>query len=342
MVLIPLAVEIAKPFIVGSIGSSSSISDSNNKISPLIESVNISTLSKNTTAVTTTRKAHNLPSTSQLPIHLYDTSSNTTALSIWGDIVPQWNRTTQYLDLFQYAKTVPSLPPLQTKQQTYDTFKRRQMVVIIHCGPKVGSTTLRAACRRNFRETCNIEKVYKRAPKGYFDMLELYPLIQSCNDTYHFCTKQTTWPLDVPSISDDLEYLHMFPFRNYDDWAKSALKQQFDRYGEKGCTKYKETFDQCKHTGMEIDFRQYGKTDLSRFKDSVLHRMNEMNERHHILLYLHRDLHDIISMLSSLYNIPMLPGSDGKGKARRPEGTCDESILQQYHDCFTENLMELT
>mmetsp|Transcript_20360 Transcript_20360/g.38461 ORF Transcript_20360/g.38461 Transcript_20360/m.38461 type:complete len:151 (+) Transcript_20360:623-1075(+) len=149
----------------------------------------------------------------------------------------------------------------------------------------------------------------------------------------------------------DVEFIHMFPFRNYDDWAASALKQQFDRGGENGCDKLKKLFvnRKCKPSQMELDIRQYGKADLSRFADSVVQRRITMKEkkkgeeeRHTILLYFHRDLDKTLTLLHTLYGIPLLPGSDGKGKEKRPEGTCDASLLKTFHECFSHQLMELT
>ena len=176
-------------------------------------------------------------------------------------------------------------------------------------------------------------------------MSQLYPYIKSCNNTHHYCTKQTTIPLDLPA--DDIEWIHMFPFRQYDNWAVSALKQQFDRGGEKACNNVQAGFlDTCKPFNMELDLRQYTKSDLSRFKDNVVERMNKHDEKHTLLLYHHRDLDRIISLLSSLYydDIPLLEGSDGKGKLNRKAGTCNasEQMLKQYHDRFSDQLMELT
>jgi len=65
-------------------------------------------------------------------------------------------------------------------------------------------------------------------------------------------------------------------------------------------------------------------------------------EKHVFLLYHHRELNRVLE-LSDAYE-PLLPGSDGKGKEVRPEGTCvnDTKLLQMFHDCFSSELMELT
>ena len=147
----------------------------------------------------------------------------------------------------------------------------------------------------------------------------------------------------VPSF-DNVLFLHMFPFRNYNEWAASALKQAYDRGGDVGCDKAKVLLDECQPSRMEIDFRKYGKTELSKFKEGVVHRINNgMKEEHVFILYHHRELTNVLDTLSELYEIPTLPGSDGRGKLVRPKGMCEgeEEMLQMFHDCFSEELMEL-
>ena len=277
--------------------------------------------------------------TNDLPIYLVQSSTNETFLASWGSVAMNWNRTTQYEDLVSVAMQAQALPEIHSG---------RRPVIIIHCGPKTGSTTLRKACRINMRETCGIwEKSRGRGSPGYMDGSKLFPLIERCNSTHHFCAKEITVPLDLPNFSD-LEFVHMFPFRNYDEWAQSALKQQYDRNQEKGCNKtYNKFLRDCTHDHMELDFRKYGKTELSKFKEGVVERMNRGNvtdsqrEYHTFILYHHRELDDVLKRLSKVYDIPYLPGSDGHGKAKRPEGTCKEYILDKYHDCFSDQLTKL-
>ena len=38
--------------------------------------------------------------------------------------------------------------------------------------------------------------------------------------------------------------------------------------------------------------------------------------------------------------MPMLLGTGAKLKGERPEGTCNESLVEQYHECFSDELME--
>lgn len=98
----------------------------------------------------------------------------------------------------------------------------------------------------------------------------------------------------------------------------------------------------CTDSHMEIDFRKYGKTDLSIYKEYVVRRMNEKNENHLILLYFHRELDGILKFLSKTYDIPNLAGSDGNKKGNRPNGTCDKIVLEKFHECFSWQLTNLT
>ncbi|KAL7526070.1 hypothetical protein ACHAXR_001300, partial [Thalassiosira sp. AJA248-18] len=281
---------------------------------------------------TTSNNRQQILSSKSLPIYLLQSSTDQTAQMTWGTLSKKWNRTTQYTDLWEVATPIPTLPPQQ----------RRRPAVMIHCSPKTGSTTLRKACKFNYQQTCGISRTTSTHPVGYMDEEKLYPLIRQCTKTSHFCAKKVIMPYQVPTFDDVVFFIHMFPFRNYDEWAASALKQTYDRAGEKGCNKTKALLDECNPSKMEIDFRQYGKTELSKFKEGVVRRMNDMNERHIFVLYHHRELDHVLEKLSDVYEIPLLPGSDGKGKEVRPKGTCDAKLLQMYHDCFSSKLMELT
>eukprot|EP00571_Detonula_confervacea_P007663 CAMPEP_0172321238 /NCGR_PEP_ID=MMETSP1058-20130122/42782_1 /TAXON_ID=83371 /ORGANISM="Detonula confervacea, Strain CCMP 353" /LENGTH=361 /DNA_ID=CAMNT_0013036687 /DNA_START=173 /DNA_END=1258 /DNA_ORIENTATION=+ len=272
-----------------------------------------------------------------LPIYLLQSSTNQTERIPWGTLTKKWNRTAQYEDLFSQAATISSLPSPTT---TASPFKRP--VVMIHCGPKTGSTTLRTACKFNLEKTCGVpHKTNGHYPVGYMNEEKLFPLIRQCTKTSHFCAKEVIMPTDIPAF-ENVMFIHMFPFRNYNEWAKSAMKQQYDRGRETGCDKTKSLLEKCKPSKMEIDFRKYHKTELSKFKEEVVQRMNNKNEHHIFLLYHHRELNDVLKKLSDVYGIPLLPGSDGKGKDARPAGTCDAELLQMFHDCFSSELMELT
>ncbi|KAL7532170.1 hypothetical protein ACHAXR_004475 [Thalassiosira sp. AJA248-18] len=301
----------------------------------------LSSLGSNHT--TSNNNRQQIISTKSLPIYLLQSSTNQTAQISWGTLSKQWNRTTQYTDLWELATPILTLPSSKITSDLPSQQQQRRPAIMIHCGPKTGSTTLRKACKINYQKTCGIPRnaSSQSYPVGYMDETKLYPLIRQCANTSHFCAKEVIMPYEVPTF-DDVTFIHMFPFRNYDEWAASALKQAYDRGGEKGCNKTKMLLDECQPSRMEIDFRKYGKTELSKFKEGVVRRMNDMEERHIFVLYHHRELDHVLEKLSDLYEIPLLPGSDGKGKEVRPKGTCDGKMLQMFHDCFSSELTELT
>eukprot|EP00984_Skeletonema_dohrnii_P005874 scaffold2077_cov85-Skeletonema_dohrnii-CCMP3373.AAC.3 len=317
-------------------------------------------------AAKTTSETHQIISSESLPIYLIDTSNinhTNIAASTWGDIAPHWNRTAQFSNLLGLATNVSSLP--NQYNNNFNSKKRRQ-IVLIHCGPKLGSTTLRQACTKNLQRTCpqinfttyrNGRERRARAPAGYFGGDRLISVMNECVDTYYFCVNQITVMDLMPSttatdesdmnivtragMTQNVEYIHLFPFRNYNDWVRSAIKQQYDRAGEKGCLAAKMLWDdgKCQHYRMEIDLRKYSRVDLDRFQDGIMRRMNLLSY-HTLLLYLHRDLQQAMELVSTTYEMPMLPGTGATLKGKRREGSCNESLVEQYHECFSDELME--
>ena len=93
-----------------------------------------------------------------LPIYLIQSTANnnqTYAQITWGKLAKRWNRTAQYEDMFQLATSTSSLPfSNSTSSLTTQEEQQRRIVVMIHCGPKTGSTTLRHACNIHLEHTC--------------------------------------------------------------------------------------------------------------------------------------------------------------------------------------------
>ena len=344
---------------------------SSSVVVPLV--VNYSTL----IATEATRATNNAISSQSLPIYLIDASDinhTTVAASTWGKIAPNWNQTAQYSNIFNVATSVPSLP----KQNGDNISSKNRQIILIHCGPKLGSTTLRKACRRYIDKTCpqinfktymNGRERRSRAPAGYFGGDRLVSIMNECVDTHYFCVNQIQAGDMFPSqpmlsnmnnesemaamntyVGQNVEYIHLFPFRNYNDWVKSAIKQQYDRGGERACLNVQRLWDgdRCKHSSMETDLRKYSRVDLDRFQDGIVRRMNDLQnghedtkwgEVHTFILYMHRDLQRVIEIVSAAYNKPMLPGMGKALKGTRPEGTCNETLVDLYHACFDDEMM---
>jgi len=142
-------------------------------------------------------------------------------------------------------------------------------------------------------------------------------------------------------------FVHMFPFRNYDEWTVSALHQIYYRDGEEGCREAGKLLDECLPHWLELDFEKYTKSILSNFV--VRYRAlrssgNKAYDRHHIvLLYDYRNLHETLMWLNESYGVPLLPGTNDKVNSARPDESCseEESLLGKFHDCFSGDLAGL-
>lgn len=265
-----------------------------------------------------------------VPIHIIQPSTYHSSVLPWTALASAWDRNTTFEDLIRISdkSLLPAVPP------SY------RVVIIIHCSPKMGSRTLRNACRVHLQNTCGKIAKYPPDPPGYNMISELAELIQECNTTQHFCLRLGM--LNKEERIGNTSFFHLYPFRNYDQWTVSALKQPYDVAGEGGCNQLKGMLDKCKDNHGELAFFKYPKTQMSKAQPLFGHRVNELKELHHIILYPFLEIDGLLSVLSNIYQIPLLPGSNGTDHMIRPKnGTCDKGILNQFHKCFTSKLMEL-
>ena len=148
----------------------------------------------------------------------------------------------------------------------------------------------------------------------------------------------------------------MFPFRNYDQWAISALHQVSYREGEVGCHEAELLLDECKPHRYKLDFDKYTKAILKTFVHSFSWvRNNSGDERvkdhHYMLLYDYLFLDKTLGWLADdNYGVPKLPGTERKinsasttlenGHARVQLDPCREeaNMMEKYHRCFSDEL----
>mmetsp|Transcript_1407 Transcript_1407/g.3120 ORF Transcript_1407/g.3120 Transcript_1407/m.3120 type:complete len:360 (-) Transcript_1407:49-1128(-) len=269
------------------------------------------------------------------------------AVSTFQQITRNWNRSSTYEDILQLTT------PLESFHSTQTHFKRRK-ILIMHCLPKMASTTLRRACWENLRSTCGVVSP-KRDPMGYFSMKDLSRLISKCDRTHHFCVmgghvNSENFPNmrqnNVSSSLTNVEFVHLFPFRNFDNWSRSALKQIFVGHSDAGCRTTYNRLDSCS-SFLELDYSKYSKPAISgmirsqgNVKLNVSKRENatQIDPIHHFLLYNSSQLLPTLIQLSFLFKLPMLPYIEMKYKHRREEGTCADLILRKFHDCFDDKL----
>jgi hypothetical protein len=276
-----------------------------------------------------------------IPIFLMDSSTHEISAMEWMSLAKQWNRNTQYSDIIQSNDTIDATIPFPPN---------KRVLIFHHLMPKTASSTLRQSCQDTQLETCGIEpKGGNKRPDGYISVKRLMQVMNDCPKTRHYCVKSDTQPLikNYTEFHHTNSFLHLFPFRNYEEWVHSALKQVYFRDGEKGCQEEDALLDQCLPHQYELDFDRYGKRSLSYFLGSLRHlRMKKMlgfEDHHVVLMYDYRYLHETLKSLNAEYDIPLLPGTDAKKNSERPEGTCKDEgmMIRKFHDCFSDALGDI-
>lgn len=191
----------------------------------------------------------------QFPIYMSNPHSNQVSPTSWKTLFSEWDRETQYADLWKHATKSTT-----DSQLIYPHIsKEKRIAVIFHTSPKTGSSTLRKACMENLNTTCGIplKEGKDKQPQGYRSPSVLSMTIQNCTSTQHFCVKEQSVAMLSP-LRPTIEFMHMFPFRHYNEWVVSALNQISFRDGEKGCIATEKLLKKCQPHKYELDF---GKPD---------------------------------------------------------------------------------
>lgn len=273
-----------------------------------------------------------------IPIFLMDPTTHDITAMEWKSIAQQWDRNTQYGDILQSNNTIDASIPFQ---------EDKRVLIFHHLMPKTASSTLRQSCQDTQLETCGIEPKGpgNKRPDGYMTAKRLIQVMNECPKTRHYCVRADTQPLirNYTQFHETNTFLHLFPFRNYDEWAVSALRQIYFRDGEKGCVEEDELLDRCLPHRYELDFDRYGKASMSYFLKSwqwLRKKKLGFENHHYMLMYDYRYLHETLNSLNEKYDIPLLSGTDAKKNSERPEGTCkdDAKMLKKFHECFSDGL----
>ncbi|KAL3817092.1 hypothetical protein ACHAXA_009923 [Cyclostephanos tholiformis] len=267
-------------------------------------------------------------------IRIVQPSANRYTALPWRDLASMWNRNATIDDILarvsNESSLLPSVPP------------NDRVVIVLHSTPKMGSMTLRIACRNSLITNCGRLSRNRVEPDGFRDGSELAGIMRRCNSTHHFCLGREMFPMGSEiSRFESTSFFHLYPFRNYDAWAISALKQVFDRGGVENCEKVDASLDDCRDMRPELSFSKYPKMRMSIALPQVMRRVDEMGETHHIVLYPYDEIDALLSVFGEIYHVPLLPGSAESYHSERPEGTCNDSILDKFHMCFTHKLDKL-
>jgi len=293
--------------------------------------------------------------TTQFPIYLSDPKSNQFSRLDVMTLLRQWGRKTEYADLWKYAinrdgiTTGKSSFRFVTNSSYPSIPNNKRVVMIFHTSPKTGSSTLRKACMDTFNTTCGSvphRGSKNKQPPGYQSPSVLSKFIRNCPHTHYYCVKQHSVEM-LHNFGKDMEFIHMFPFRNYDQWVLSALEQIRFRDGEEGCQDVKRLLNKCKPHKYEVDFMKYGKTRLFAFiqvvKD-ICWSFNVEYSNHHIFLYDYELTDETVKQLSDKFGIPHLKGLDKKVNSHgvKKEVCNDEKKLSEmFHECFSSMLTKL-
>lgn len=286
---------------------------------------------------------------STYPIYIVDISSIETLHVLgWSDLSNEWRSNSSYSDILNSSHSVKMNTILQSSPNNYS----HRSIFILHNHPKMASTTLRRACWESLKSSCNTVSS-SRDPMGYSNANDLAKLFEQCRKTHYFCIggwhynaenfPNQTSRSSLSSVATTVTFLHMFPFRNFNDWATSALKQIFVGHSDDGCRQVSKRLDACSGGWLELDFEKYTKRTMANMIDIVnLHDHNNNNnsepQKHMFFLYDFRLIQPTLASLSHVLNFPTLPHLEMKYKQNRREGSCPIETLRKFHDCFDKQL----
>ena len=299
-----------------------------------------------------------------VPIYLSEISGGAVYAIDYHYLTSIWDRNTTYEHILEqaqqrtpyYNNTTTTNNAQTSLQHALMNNKDNNITIIFHTVPKTASSTMRKSCVEVQHDVCNLPRESNRGtwPDGYRTPKRLTQLFEICPTTFHFCVKG---PIPVTrnytQFYNTRTFLHMFPFRNYNEWTRSALHQIayrdiLDGNTTKGCDETVELLNECLPHKYELDFHKYTKSVLAMWMKSYNHaiRMNGdgVVEQHHtILLYNYLHLDETLNWLSESYGAPQIKGTDRKINSVRPDKSCrdEEEMLNKFHDCFSDDLAGL-
>jgi hypothetical protein len=279
---------------------------------------------------------------SEPPRRIYlvkDVARGEFAVTDWAQVSGAWNRNSTYEDMLKLTRTVKTPPSLfETESGPY------KILFVLHTHSKMASTTLRRACWENLRATCNVVSL-RRDPMGYSNPSDLAALIDKCEDTNHYCVEgwryhAQNFPTNSTSYRPlSIAFVHLFPFRKFDDWTASAIKQIYAAHSEAGCNIVAKRLDTC-GGWLELDFAKYSKQNMARMleiKDSP----GGQSHVHLFFLYDYSLVQPTLDRLSLSYQVPMLQYLDMQYKQIRQSGTCPGQTIEKFHECFDDQLLQV-
>ena len=295
-----------------------------------------------------------------VPIYINEISGGEVYAIDYRYLTSMWDRDTTYEHILEHAQqstpyynNTTTTTTAQTSLQHALMNNNNNITIMFHTVPKTASSTIRKSCLEVQHDVCNLprQQGMGKWPDGYRTPKRLTQLFDICPTTFHFCVKG---PIPITKnytqFYDTRTFLHLFPFRNYNEWTRSALHQIAFRDVRDGTTECDETVEllnECLPHKYELDFEKYTKSVLAMWMKSYNHavRMNgDVVEQHHtILLYNYLHLDETLNWLSDAYGAPQIEGTDRKINSVRPDESCpdEEEMLKKFHNCFSDELAGL-
>ncbi|KAL7541423.1 hypothetical protein ACHAXR_010910 [Thalassiosira sp. AJA248-18] len=260
----------------------------------------------------------------------------------WGDLVQNWRRNTTFDNLLQVSTSLKQHRRANSDEVTM------QKKLVLHCLPKAASTTLRKACYKNIRDDCkDLEWPTQADPFGYRKVDDFFRVVKECDDINHYCVQGGDAEMSIINYDkntddrDPIHFVHMVPFRQFDDWVESAIKQIFTI--DKDCSWVDKMLDQC-YGYHELYMELYPKSVLSLLTGMAFEANDKgLNgrDKHHILIYNYKDVDNIVTEVSDFFGMDPLPRTNQQHKQVRGEGTCPSEISEKFHKCHDETLMNV-
>mmetsp|Transcript_3538 Transcript_3538/g.9039 ORF Transcript_3538/g.9039 Transcript_3538/m.9039 type:complete len:487 (+) Transcript_3538:123-1583(+) len=273
----------------------------------------------------------------------------------WKDLVVNWGRNTTFDGLLKMSTRL-EYPTRWRHTKASSSEGMMQKKFVLHCLPKAASTTLRRACYTNMKQYCKaIDFPVQNDPFGYRNVTDFFTAVKVCRDIDHFCIQggdvqmsvinyegEESMEQDDGGEDDEREpfhFIHMVPFRNFDDWVESAIKQIFGI--DKNCDRINILLDQC--IGYrELYMELYPKSVLSLLTGMIFNANGKGisgKDKHHILLYNYKDTDSTVSQVSEFFDIDPMPHTGSRLKGKGDEETCPDVISEKFHKCHDEALI---
>ena len=273
----------------------------------------------------------------------------------WKELVHKWNPTTTFDELINLGSRVQ-----QSEEEQSTSSPGIPKKLVIHCLPKTASTTLRDACKHLLDDKCP-EVPRRHDPYGYRSPTEFYHAVNICTEVHQFCVQGGDLLMNVIGYSgtendDDEErkleaseakeamhFVHLVPFRNFNEWAASALKQIYEVDGK--CDRIDEMLQEClgyRELYMELYTKSVLAGLIGMSLDVNVNISNDDNpwrkHKHHLVLYNYEDTSTIVTDTSNFFGIEPMPRTSKDLKGKRSGGTCPKETLNVFHDCHDESL----